>query len=52
MLECRGFDVAVCAGLGIRSVYTRTPSDLFKTIFGCRFGSAGVLVMEVEELQS
>ena len=23
MLECRGFDVAVCAGLGIRSVPVR-----------------------------
>ena len=45
MLECRGSDVAARAGLGIRSVSER--HQLYsKTIFGCRSGSAGVLVME------
>ena len=55
MLECRGFDIAVHVGLGIRFVSARRPrmpSALFKRIFGSSSGSAGVLVMEVEGSQS
>ena len=38
---------------GLRNpVCLRTPSALFQTKFGCRSGSAGVLVMEVGESQS